>query len=89
MISCVSNLAISSSSKIRHGHGRVNLTLWSSSDSGHSWAVERLIAPGVAAYSSLASLSASRVGVLYENGPGKIRFFTLDIGSRVEEAVVV
>ena len=67
----------------------MNLTVWSSGDSGASWQLEKLIAPGYAAYSSLVSLSDSRVGVFYENRPGFLKYFTVDIASQVFESVVV
>lgn len=47
---------------------RVDLTVRLSYDEGSTWAVERLLQPGPAAYSSLAVLPDQAIGCLFENG---------------------
>lgn len=51
-----------------HPTQRKNLTVFSSADEGKSWQPERVIHPGLSAYSAMTVLQDGSVGVFYENG---------------------
>ena len=61
------------------GHERQKLTIWGSFDAGKTWPIQRLIAPGPGAYSSLAAgrpgtPSEGKLYLQYEYGQGKQRY---------------
>ncbi|MCH9790158.1 MAG: glycoside hydrolase [Planctomycetes bacterium] len=59
---------------------REKMTVRLSEDEGKTWSVSRLVTPGSAAYSSLAMLSDSQVGLLYErDGYQKIEFVAFEL----------
>lgn len=47
---------------------RTDLTLWTSTDSGHTWSKGPVAVPGPSGYSDLVPLSGDTVGVLAEHG---------------------
>jgi len=50
------------------GKKRENLTLWKSVDDGKTWAAERQIHAGPAAYADIVKTTDGKLGVLFENG---------------------
>lgn len=59
---------------------REKMTVRLSQDDGKTWSASRLVAPGKAAYSSLAALSNGSVGLLYErDGYQTIHFVAFDL----------
>ena len=51
------------------------MTIWRSSDGGVRWELAHVVYPGPAAYSSLAAINSTSVGLAYEaDGYATIRF---------------
>ena len=50
------------------GKKRTDLTLWSSSDEGKTWQVDRLVCQGASAYADMVKTAEGKLAVLYENG---------------------
>ena len=63
-----------------HPKQRINLTIRTSTDHGHTWSDGRLLHPGPAMYSCLTAMRHGNIGILYEGSePGGLVFARLPL----------